>query len=60
MSDEEADAFITTNADDFERSLAGDIVSPVRTSTQAWCQKAACVEHPLVRRVHERIINITG
>ena len=35
ISDEEADAFLTTTADHFERSLAGDVVSPVRTSKQA-------------------------
>ena len=34
VSDEEADAFISTTRDHFERSLAGDIVSPVRTSQQ--------------------------
>ena len=38
VSDEEADAFITTTDHHFKRSLAGDMVSPVRTSQQAWCQ----------------------
>ena len=63
ISDEEADAFITSTAHHFERSLAGDMVSPVRTSQQAWCQYGIapdCVDHPLVNRVHERVVNVTG
>lgn len=38
VSDDEADAFISTTDHHFQRSLAGDMVSPVRTSQQAWCQ----------------------
>jgi hypothetical protein len=63
ISDEEADAFISTTDHHFKRSLAGDMVSPVRTSKQAWCQYGIapeCVDHPLVNRVHERVVNITG
>ena len=63
ISDEEADSFISTTAHHFKRSLAGDMVSPVRTSQQAWCQYGIapdCVNHPLVNRVHERVVNITG
>lgn len=63
ISEAEADAFIDTTADHFERSLAGDVVSPVRTSKQAWCQPGlsdACYRHPLIRRVHERVVNVTG
>lgn len=44
-------------------SLAGDMVSPVRTSQQAWCQQGIatdCEHHPLVNRVHERVVNVTG
>ena len=40
VSDEEAQAFIDTTDHHFKRSLAGDMVSPVRTSQQAWCQCA--------------------
>ena len=46
-----------------ERSLAGDVVSPVRTSRQAWCQPGIateCYNHPLTRRVAERVANLTG
>ena len=60
VSDEEADAFLRTTDHHFSRSLAGDQVSPVRTSQQAWCQTDPCVDDPLVNRVHERVINVTG
>jgi hypothetical protein len=49
-----------TTKDHFERSLAGDVISPVRTSKQAWCQTPPCMNDPLVNRVHERVINLTG
>ena len=37
-SPNQADAFISSTNHHFSRSLAGDVVSPVRTSQQAWCQ----------------------
>jgi hypothetical protein len=63
VTDEECEAFISTTASHFERSLAGDMVSPVRTSKQAWCQQGIateCYNHPLTRRVAERVANVTG
>ena len=63
VSDDEAEAFISTTDHHFQRSLAGDVVSPVRTSQQAWCQTGiatACETHPLTNRVHERVVNVTG
>jgi len=60
LTEEEVDAFISTTDHHFQRSLAGDVVSPVRTSQQAWCQVDPCVNHPLVNRVHERVVNVTG
>lgn len=60
ISTEEVDAFIHSTDHQFQRSLAGDVVSPVRTSQQAWCQVEPCVNHPLVNRVHERVVNVTG
>lgn len=60
ISEEEVDAFIESTDEHFARSLAGDVVSPVRTSQQAWCQVPPCVGHPLVNRVHERVVNLTG
>ena len=63
VTDDEAAAFIDSTDQHFKRSLAGDMVSPVRTSQQAWCQYGIapdCVDHPLVHRVHDRVVNVTG
>ena len=60
IREEEIEAFISTTDAHFSRSLAGDVVSPVRTSQQAWCQVAPCVDNPLVNRVHDRAVNLTG
>lgn len=63
VTDEECAAFISTTATHFGRSLAGDTISPVRTSRQAWCQRGIatdCYSHPLTQRVAERIQNLTG
>jgi prolyl 4-hydroxylase len=59
LSDEEAAAFTSTCEEHFERSLAGDQLSPVRTSSQCWCSSNACERHDLTRRVGERIANLT-
>ena len=59
ISDEEAEAFKTTCKDHFDRSLAGDQLSPVRTSSQCWCSNNACERHPLTNAVAERISNLT-
>ena len=37
INDEEVAAFISGCSDHFDRSLAGDQLSPVRTSQQCWC-----------------------
>jgi len=60
LSEGEAEAFISSTIHHFSRSLAGDVVSPVRTSQQAWCQVEPCVSDPLVNLVHERVVNLTG
>lgn len=63
VTDEECQAFIDTSSTHFDRSLAGDVVSPVRTSRQAWCQPGIateCYNHPLTQRVGERVANVTG
>ena len=60
LTEDEGAAFIDTCEGHFSRSLAGDIVSPSRTSNQAWCQHRECVSHPLVERVHQRIVNVTS
>ena len=59
VSDEEAAAFQSTCAEHFARSLAGDTLSPVRTSSQCWCSGNACEAHELTQRVAERISNVT-
>ena len=47
--------------DRLERSYAGDQLSPVRTSTQCWCDDTAdCITHPTVVAVTERIMSIVG
>ena len=46
--------------DRFERSMAGDQLSPVRTSTQCWCDDThGCIDHPTVTKITERMMNIT-
>ena len=43
VSEEEAMAFRTGCADQFSRSLAGDQLSPVRTSQQCWYAARTCI-----------------
>ena len=59
VSDQEALAFKTGCADQFSRSLAGDQLSPVRTSQQCWCSGNPCERSALTQRVAERISNLT-
>ena len=58
-SDEEAEAFTSTCKQHFDRSLAGDQLSPVRTSYQCWCSGNECEAHRLTQIVAERIANVT-
>ena len=58
-SEDEAEAFIRA-CDRMDRSLAGDELSPVRTSFQCWCNYGNCFADPLVHRVVRRINNLTG
>ena len=60
LSDEEADAFLSSCESHFERSLAGDQLNPVRTSFQCWCNFPRCYTDPLVHRVAQRIGHVTG
>jgi predicted 2-oxoglutarate/Fe(II)-dependent dioxygenase YbiX len=59
INDEEAEAFTSTCEQHFARSLAGDQLSPVRTSYQCWCSGNECERHPLTRLVADRISNVT-
>lgn len=44
----------------FERSLAGDGVSPVRTSKTSWCNVPYCESDPVIRAAKLRVANVTG
>jgi hypothetical protein len=59
VTDEEAAAFIDGCSRHFDRSLAGDQLSPVRTSSQCWCSGNACERHALTQGVAHRIANLT-
>lgn len=59
LSDEEADHIVALCADSFQRSLAGDRVSSVRTSDQCWCNWGACLDDPVIQTVEERIAKVT-
>ena len=59
ISDEEAEQFINLCSAHFERSMAGDQLSPVRTSHQCWCSHPKCEHDPIVKRVTDRIGSIT-
>ena len=59
ISDDEAEAFTSSCEAHFARSLAGDQLSPVRTSFQCWCSGNECESHPLTQRVANRISNLT-
>lgn len=59
LSDEEADHIVALCADSFQRSLAGDRVSSVRTSDQVWCNWGGCLSDPVIQAVEERIAKLT-
>ena len=60
VTPEEAKQFQRLAGDRLERSLAGDAVSPVRTSTQFWCDDAdGCTSDPTIVEVTKRMMNIT-
>lgn len=59
LSEEETERIIELCSSSFERSLAGDQLSPVRTSHQCWCQVPPCVNDPVVQRISERISGLT-
>ncbi|CAK9118763.1 unnamed protein product [Durusdinium trenchii] len=42
------------------RSLAGQEESDDRTSMQMWCVTDPCLSDPLIEKVHQRVVNITG
>ena len=61
ISAEEAAAMVSVAGDKLERSLAGDAVSPVRTSTQYWCDDSdGCTSHPTIMNVTRRLMDVVG
>ena len=55
----EADHLLAKAGHKFDRSLAGDGVTPVRTSSTSWCNVDHCLEDPLVQTIRARISNLT-
>jgi len=55
----EADHLVKTGGHNFERSLAGDGVTPVRTSSTSWCNVPSCLGDTLFQSIRERIVNVT-
>jgi hypothetical protein len=47
LTETEADHIIRTGGHNFERSLAGDGVTPVRTSSTSWCNVESCLSDGL-------------
>jgi hypothetical protein len=60
IAEEDTQAFLGHCNASLVRSLAGDTVSPVRTSKQCWCSTAECMGDARVSEITERVANITG
>jgi len=59
LTPHETDHVLKTAGHSFERSLAGDGVTPVRTSSTSWCNVETCLRDTLFQTVRARISNIT-
>ena len=59
LSPKEVDKLLPKAGHNFERSLAGDGVTPVRTSATSWCNVAYCLDDPFLQQVRSRIANVT-
>ena len=59
LSDEETARLVTLCEPHFERSMAGDQLSPVRTSHQCWGNRQDFLRDPTVRRITERVNAVT-
>ena len=60
LAPHEIRAMIDKGGHKFERSLAGDGVSPVRTSKTSWCNVPFCEGDPVVQSIKLRVANVTG
>ena len=56
----EVEALVTKGGHHFERSLAGDAVTQVRTSETSWCNVPYCENDETVKRIKLRVSNATG
>ncbi|KAL3893809.1 MAG: hypothetical protein SGPRY_013994 [Prymnesium sp.] len=68
LSNDEVSAFLRQGAGHYERSRAlevdkrgqlSEVMSSYRTSSHMWCQSDECVNDPIVKRVSERVANVT-
>ena len=60
LSDEEADSVIQVGGrGGWGRSMAGDGVQAVRTSSTAWCDHKTCGADPVLASIRKRIANLT-
>mmetsp|Transcript_11471 Transcript_11471/g.27932 ORF Transcript_11471/g.27932 Transcript_11471/m.27932 type:complete len:356 (+) Transcript_11471:1-1068(+) len=59
LSSDEADGLLKAGGIGWSRSLAGEGVSEVRTSSTAWC-RGKCLQDPVVNKVQERVTQLTG
>jgi len=59
LTSEEADHLVSTASARFERSLAGEGVTPVRTSATSWCNVDSCLRDLRFQEIRQRIANLT-
>ena len=59
MPEADVDHLVKVGGHEFKRSLAGDGVTPVRTSATSWCNVDSCLRDELFQRTRERISNMT-
>jgi len=60
LVEHEIRALLEKGGHHFERSLAGDGVSPVRTSKTSWCNVPFCEGDPTIASIKNRVANVTG
>jgi len=61
ISPAEAERMVELAGEKLERSLAGDQLSPVRTSTQYWCgDEDGCTRDPTIDAITKRMTRIAG
>eukprot|EP00966_Prymnesium_polylepis_P097366 2255512-Prymnesium_polylepis.1 len=60
LEDYEVRALVEKGGHRFERSLAGEGVSAVRTSQTSWCNVPFCEGDPVIKQVRRRVANATG